>query len=71
MKDISCDVIRDLIPLYIDDICSEQSKRLIEDHIDECENCRKALDKSRKMWYTSKNQTSALDMHSERAIPLS
>ena len=38
MKDISCDVIRDLIPLYIDDICSEQSKRLIEDHIDECEN---------------------------------
>lgn len=23
------------------------------------------------MWYTSKNQTSALDMHSERAIPLS
>lgn len=47
MKDISCDVIRDLIPLYIDDICSEQSKRLIEDHIDDCENCRKALECAR------------------------
>ncbi len=47
MKDISCDIIKDLLPLYIDDICSEQSKHLIDDHVTNCEKCRKILESSR------------------------
>ena len=36
---ISCDVVRDLLPLYIDCVCSDDSKRLIEEHLKECEAC--------------------------------
>jgi len=47
MKDISCDVIRDLLPLYVDDVCSETSKRLVVEHVKKCENCRKILESLR------------------------
>lgn len=38
---INCDVIQDLLPLYEDDCCSEQTKSLVEEHLATCENCRK------------------------------
>lgn len=44
MKNIPCEVIKDLLPLYVDDICSEKSKRLIEEHLAECEECCKYLE---------------------------
>ena len=40
---IRCEVIRDLLPLYVDDIVSDESRRLIEEHIAECEDCRAYL----------------------------
>ena len=39
----SCNIIRDLIPLYIDDVCSEESKKIIEEHLEECEECKAFL----------------------------
>ena len=42
---ISCDVIRDLLPLYIDDILSNDSKNLVDEHIEECESCNDELRK--------------------------
>ncbi len=36
---LNCNVIRDLIPLYVDQICSEESKELVEEHLAECEDC--------------------------------
>lgn len=39
MNKISCDVIRDLLPLYDDGICSEQSSKLVEEHLETCEAC--------------------------------
>ena len=41
---ITCEVIRDLLPLYHDDICSDSSKMLVENHLNECVECRKELD---------------------------
>lgn len=40
MKLISCDVIEDLIPLYVEDMLSEDSKKLVDTHLDECTECR-------------------------------
>ena len=31
--DISCDVIRDLLPLYAEDMVSEDSKWLVDGHL--------------------------------------
>ena len=38
-----CDVIRDLIPLYIDDVASTASRRMVEEHLAECADCRALL----------------------------
>ena len=43
MNRITCDVIKDLIPSYLDGICSEASKELVEIHISECTDCRELL----------------------------
>ena len=38
-----CDVIRDLLPLYADDACSEQSRALVREHLDGCPECSEML----------------------------
>ncbi len=38
-KKYNCDVIQDLLPLYQDDVCSNASKAMIEEHLEECEAC--------------------------------
>ena len=40
----NCEIIRDLLPLYADEICSESSKQLIEEHIAACESCKNELE---------------------------
>lgn len=47
MEKISCEVIRDLLPLYCDDVCSEDSRSLIEMHLEGCPECRTLLRKMR------------------------
>lgn len=37
---IACGIIRDLLPLYVDGICSAESSSLLEGHLAECERCR-------------------------------
>lgn len=41
--DISCDIIRDLLPLYAEDMASEDSKKLVDDHLFRCDACAKEL----------------------------
>lgn len=36
-------VIKDLLPLYIDDVLSDSSRQIVDEHLDECEDCRKYL----------------------------
>lgn len=43
MSKISCNVIQDLLPLYNDDVCSEESKVMVEEHIKECDACKSIL----------------------------
>lgn len=40
MSNIPCEIIRDLMVLYDDSVCSEETKREIEEHLAECEVCR-------------------------------
>ena len=35
-----CNVIRDLLPLYQDSVCSPESRQLVAEHLEECETCR-------------------------------
>lgn len=40
-----CDIAMDLMPLYVDDLLSENSKTFVENHINTCESCRKYYEK--------------------------
>lgn len=42
---LSCKVIEDILPLYHDGVCSDESRELVEKHLCECENCRIFLQK--------------------------
>ncbi len=41
--EISCNIIRDLLPLYAEDMVSEDSKRMVDDHLCGCDSCMKEL----------------------------
>ena len=45
MTRISCEVARDLLPLYCDDVCSQESRILIEEHLKNCSDCDALLKK--------------------------
>lgn len=41
---MNCDIIKDLIPLYIDDCCSDESANTVREHIKKCPECKDILD---------------------------
>ncbi len=41
---LPCSVIRDLLPLYAEDVMEEENKTLVEDHLEACADCKKALE---------------------------
>ena len=47
MRDLSCDVIRDLLPAVADEIASADTEALVKEHIKTCADCRAALDAMR------------------------
>ena len=47
MRDLSCDVIRDLLPAVADELASAETKALVNEHIQNCAACRAALDAMR------------------------
>ncbi|MBP3746873.1 MAG: zf-HC2 domain-containing protein [Ruminococcus sp.] len=44
----NCDMIADLLPLYIDHVCSESSREAIEEHLSECQPCQKLYEDMKK-----------------------
>lgn len=44
---MKCSVIQDLLPSYVDNICSEDTRELVQEHVAECEQCKKKLDQMR------------------------
>ena len=41
MKKNECNVVRDLMPLVLDRVASDESRALVEEHMDFCGKCRK------------------------------
>ena len=42
---MKCSIVKDLLNLYIDDLCSEENNKLIKKHLDSCEKCQKTYNK--------------------------
>lgn len=45
---MNCDIIKDLLPLYCDGVCSEETNRAVEEHLTTCPACRALLDEMRQ-----------------------
>ena len=43
-NEINCEIIKDLLPLYVDKLVSEETKNIVEEHIEECYNCKSTLE---------------------------
>ncbi len=55
-----CDIIKDLLFSYNDDILSNTSKELVEEHLKNCEECKKVLEEIKKE-SVQKNQSKEID----------
>lgn len=42
---INCNVIKDLLPLYAENLTSEESNNLVSEHLSNCEDCRNEYEK--------------------------
>jgi hypothetical protein len=40
---VNCEVVKDLIPLVNDDVASEESKKIVNNHCESCGDCRNLL----------------------------
>lgn len=43
MAKVSCDIFQDMLSLYCDDVCSADSRKMIEEYLPECEVCSNML----------------------------
>lgn len=62
---LSCEIIRDLLPLYEDGICSKESKAVVEEHLKECASCRTQFQNVQKF---EEPQVSAQTEEENRAV---
>ncbi|GAM12442.1 zf-HC2 domain-containing protein [Mesobacillus selenatarsenatis] len=46
---ISCNMIRDILPLYVENMASQDTRDIVEEHIASCENCKKRLEEMRTL----------------------
>ncbi|MBQ9490377.1 MAG: zf-HC2 domain-containing protein [Lachnospiraceae bacterium] len=44
---MNCNLFRDLIPVYLENLCSAETKRQMEEHVTHCPECRKELEDAR------------------------
>ncbi|MCM1046614.1 MAG: zf-HC2 domain-containing protein [Candidatus Gastranaerophilales bacterium] len=54
MSKLDCDVVKDLTPSYLEEICSAGSRQLVEEHVAECEKCRNYIQMMRQTELVSK-----------------
>ena len=61
IMDVKCSVVQDLLPSYIDGICSNESKSIVESHLSNCEDCTEYLNLSRKKIFNNSNGSADLN----------
>ena len=63
VDNMDCNVITDLLPLYVDECCSEESERLVAEHLEACESCRKIYDQMRETCQTYAEKPNSVKLH--------
>ena len=51
MKEIKCTVIQDLLPLYVDEVVSDDTKSLVNEHLLTCKDCKNEYEQMKGTLY--------------------
>ncbi len=51
MKEIKCTIIQDVLPLYIDEVVSQDTKEMVDQHLQYCEKCQKEYETMKSKLY--------------------
>ena len=62
----NCNIVRDLLPLYVEKMLSADSQTFVEEHLKECEDCRKELESLKQ----GDSSVSMVKDHTDEAIPI-
>lgn len=52
-----CKIVQDLLPLYAEELVSEETKEFVDAHCEGCEDCRKLLERSKAVFHVVKVET--------------
>lgn len=64
-----CELIQDLLPLYQDNVCSNSSKIVVEEHLMECESCKMMMQQLKSTSYDeilTKEKNDVLGTHAKK-----
>lgn len=61
MKNINCNIVKDILPLYFDKVVSKDTVEMVEEHLRSCENCQKEASVMKKDFVMPVNQSIQLD----------
>ncbi len=53
---ISCEMVEDLLPLYLDDSCSKDSRIAVEEHLRACQDCSDKLSSRAISWMSGRSR---------------
>lgn len=45
---MKCEIIRDLLPVYVENVCSGETKKAVEEHLETCGQCREEYEEMKK-----------------------
>ena len=65
---MECDVIRDLIPLYKEDLLSDASTKLVDEHLKTCVTCAKYFEEITNDFSENKNEDQPLNLLNQNMI---
>ena len=60
---MDCNVIKDLLPLYVDECCSEESAKLVAEHLENCGSCRKIYNQMGETCQVHEEKTHSVKLH--------
>ena len=61
MKEIKCTIIQDVLPLYIDEVVSQDTKEMVDEHLQHCEKCQKEYESmKRELYIPAENKASII-----------
>ena len=65
---ISCEIIKDLLPLYLDGVCSNDSKALIEEHLAECDSCKAELQAMKEELFMNRKEQNLKEAEAVKSL---